>query len=132
MNNKAELDNLGNQFRLAVRELYASMKDNKTLRANYNDISDFAKSYIPEGTSFDDAECILRRAGFDVHERPDANVPGDPNWPNKSDRYDVFATMLLASGFLPGVKLMLGMRPKSPGDYSTVKEVRAAIIVTYP
>ena len=53
MNNKVEL---GDQFRLAVRELYASMKNNKTVPARYNDISDFAKSYIPEGTSFDDAE----------------------------------------------------------------------------
>jgi hypothetical protein len=82
MNNKVELDNRENQFRLDIQDLCASMKHNKTLRANYNDISDFAKGCIPEGTSSDNAEYILRRAGFDLHERPDANASDDPNWPN--------------------------------------------------
>jgi hypothetical protein len=82
--------------------------------------------YIPEGISFDEAEHILRCAGFDVCERPDADVPGE-----QSDRYDVIATTLLDKSFIGRTDLILAMRPKSPVDYSTVKEIRAAIIVTY-
>jgi hypothetical protein len=132
MNNRVDLDGRGDQLRLDIQELYSSMKRNKTLRASINDISDFIKGYTPEGMSFDDAEHILRRAGLDVLERPDINTPDDPLWPNRSDKYDVIATLLLPSEFMSRAELMLGLRPKSPGDYSTVKEVRAAIILSYP
>jgi len=126
------LEERGNQLRSDIRELYSSMKRNKTLRANVNDISDFLRVYIPEGISFDDAEQILRSAGLQVLERPDMDTPDDPLWPNRSDRYDVIATMLLPGELMSRAELMLGLRPKSPGDFSAVKEVRAAIIVTFP
>jgi hypothetical protein len=132
MNNLVDLDERGNQLRLGIEELYSSMRRNKTLRGRVNDISDFVRGYVPEGTSFDDAERILRSAGLAVLERPDIDTPDDPFWPNRSDKYDVIATMELPSEFMSRAELMLGLRPKSPGDYSTVKEVRAAIIVTYP
>jgi hypothetical protein len=82
--------------------------------------------YLPEGISFDEGQHMLRSAGFDVSARPAADVPGD-----RVDRYDVTAVMGLQQSFLGKTELMLGMRPKSPGDYSTVKEIWAVIFQTY-
>jgi len=131
VNNRIGLDERRNQLRLDIHDLYSSMRRNKTFRWGINDISEFLKGYIPEGVSFEDAENILRNAGFNVLERPGINVPDHPSWPNRSDKYDVIATMLLSSGFLERAELMLGLRPKSSGDYSTVKEIQGAIIIRH-
>jgi hypothetical protein len=133
MNSSVDLDERGKTLRENIEELYANMKRNKNLRArpHINDLSGFLSTYIPEGISFDDAEHILRSAGFDVLERREANAP-DPRGEGFVDKHDVIARMLLPSGFMSRAELMLGMRPKSPGDYSTVKEVWGAFIVTYP
>lgn len=134
MNSPVDLVQRGKQLREDIQALYATMKRDKALRArpHINDVADFMRAYIPEGVSFDDAECILRSAGFNVLERPDINAPHDSRWETRNDRYDVIATLLLPGEFMSRAELMLGMRPKSPGDYTAVSEVRAAIIVTHP
>jgi hypothetical protein len=131
MNNHTSLDERGNQLRLDLQELYSSVRRNKTVRVGINDIGDFIRGYIPVGISFEDAEHILRSAGFDVPERPGSNVPDAPHWPNRSDKYAVVAATLFPSGLMSRAELMLGLRPKSAGDYSTVKDVRAGIVVSF-
>jgi hypothetical protein len=75
-----DLDKRGKRLREDIHELYASMRRGKTLRAGVlgNDISDFMRTYLPERISFDDAEEILRSAGFKVYERPGINAPTIP------------------------------------------------------
>lgn len=133
MNKVVDLDERGHQLRSDILALYSTMQSSKTLRArpHINDISDFIRKHLPDGISFDDAEHILRCAGFEVLGRPDINVPDDPNWGKRDDKYDVIATMSFPKRFISRAELMLGMRPQSPGDYSTVNEIRAAIIVTH-
>src|SRR5215475_5877477 len=62
--------------------------------------SGFIKRYIPEGTSFDDAEYILRSAKIDVGVRGRRNVFNDPHWSTRPDKDDVQAGMVFASEFM--------------------------------
>jgi hypothetical protein len=129
-------DERGKQLRLDVRDLYSTLKSTGALQTRppyINDITEFVTKYLPREIPFDEAERILRSAGFNVSERPPAYLPGD-----RIDRYDVIATMPLKFnraffGLLVFGKteIMLGMRPKSPGDYTTVKEMWAYIKQVY-
>jgi hypothetical protein len=124
-----DLDERGKQLRQDIEQLYSRLQSSNSLGVgvlNLNDISEFIAKYIPEGLSFDEAEQILRSAGLRVYNRPDIDVPSQRN-----DRYDVVATMLLPGRPWSRVELMINLRPKAPGDYSTIKAVGAAIIVDY-
>jgi hypothetical protein len=131
MDDPVKLDQRGKRLHEDTLALYASMQRSKTLHAGINDISSFIIAHIPEGTSFDDAEHTLRGAGFKVFERPNVDSPHDPSWHKRNDKYHVIATLRLPSRFPSGVELMLGLRPKAPGDYTIVKEVYAAFIATF-
>jgi hypothetical protein len=124
-----DLDERGKQLRQDIEQLYSRLQSSNTLGvgvANANDVSDLIAKYIPEGMSFDDAEQILRSAGLRVCDRPDIDVSSQRN-----DKDDVVATMLLPGRPWSRVDLFINLRPKAPGDYSTVKEVVAVIVVVY-
>jgi hypothetical protein len=130
LNNSVDLDERGKQLRHDLEQLYSRLQRTNSLGvgvAGANDISEFITKYLPEGISFDDAEQILRSAGLEVSGRP-----GIDGWPSqRNDRYDVVATMLLPGRRWSRVELMINLRPKAPGDYSTVKAVGAIIVVVY-
>src|SRR5258708_31979110 len=74
----------GKQLRLEIEERYKKLTDDRALKSSRpSDITDVVVKYIPVGTSFDDAENILRAAGFRVDSRPSANPTG--NRPGKHD-----------------------------------------------
>jgi hypothetical protein len=121
----SDLDMRGKQLRFELHQLYSSMARNKTLRVTpfSNDIKNFVVRHIPAGISFDDAERILRSAGFDVLERPGIDDP--------EASHGVFAALLLHRRLLSRCDVMISMRPNSLGDYSTVKEIQASLVVTH-
>jgi hypothetical protein len=129
VNNPIDLDARGRQLGRDIHQLYSTLKRTNTLRIipHINDICDFIARYVPEGTSFDDAERILRAAGLTVYPRPGLDAPG-----KREDRFDVIATMALPGSMISSVELMVAMRPKSPDDYSTVSKIWATISVLFP
>jgi hypothetical protein len=124
-----ELDERGRQLRLAVEQKFATLENTNSLQIfpNLNDITDFIKGHIPEESSFDDAEAILRAGGFEVEARPEGEVPG-----NRPGRYAVCGTMVIERRAMSLAECIVCMRPKSPGDYSVVKKISAVIKLIYP
>jgi len=118
----------GKQLALDIQELYADLiqTDSSAPVRGINDLSEFFARYIPEGSTFDDAERILRNAGFDVHPRPSAEGVGE-----RIDRFDVFASIFLPGPVSSRIELIVYMRPKSPGDYRTIDKFGAALVATY-
>jgi hypothetical protein len=128
VNDLGNPDERGKQLQRDIQELYSTLQRSNSLRASplVNDVSDLIAGYIPEGTSFDDAERMLRSAGFTVYPRPGPDVPGE-----RKDKFDVFAHVLLPGPWMSSNELAVSLRPKSPGDYSTVRKIWAAITVRY-
>src|SRR5437763_13898291 len=84
----SDFEQRGKQLRAEIEAVYKQLKSAKKLRTGIkgNDITELVLKYVPIGTFFDDAENILRFAGFTVHPRPEANAAG-----NRPDRYHVSA-----------------------------------------
>ena len=120
-----ELVQRGKDVRNEINSVYQTLKTEKKLSGRGTDISDHVRKYIPPGSSFDDAEEILRSAGFSVSGRP----PGDTtsNWP---DRYDVGASLELYGSFAIKIQAIVSLTPKRPGDYGEVSGVSAGIFVS--
>lgn len=122
------LEQRGKQLRAALELAYKKKVDAKTLSADPrvgNDVTDVVVRYIPIGTSFDDAESILRSAGFRVDPRPNVKVEG-----NRSGRYDVVGAIVpFVQKFLSSVNLYVHLSPAMPGDYSKVSKVLAGFTV---
>lgn len=120
------LEQRGKMLREAIERTYKKMLDEKTLSANpraRNDISDVVVQYIPAGTSFDDAESILRSAGFNIDPRPCAKTDINPHG-------DVVASIVpFAHESLSKVNLYVFLSPTTQGDYSKVAKVYAGFSV---
>jgi hypothetical protein len=120
------LEQRGKQLRVALEQAYQKMVDEKTLSARPmagNEVTDVVVRYIPIGTTFDDAESILRSAGFSVDSRPsastDINLHGDV----------VGAIIPFAQKFISSVNLYVRLSPAVLGDFSKVSKVYAGFIV---
>ena len=95
------------------------------------DVSDVVLPYIPPGTSFADAQAILRSAGFTINPYPDLAMVNDQN--RSKDWYAVLAEIpFFRKRFLQRIDLYVSLFPRSPGDYSEVVTVVATILVTGP
>lgn len=123
------LEQRGKQLRVALERAYKEMVDAGTLSTDSrvsNNVTDVVIRYIPVGMSFDDAESILRSAGFRV-SRPSANPPG-----TRRDRHDVVGAIApFAQKFLGGANLYVHLSPASPGDYSKVNKVSAGFALLF-
>jgi hypothetical protein len=70
-NPEEALNARGVQLRQAIQSSYELLgRSGGVDRQNGNDIMPTVARFIPQGTSFDDAETILRDAGFTVGQRP--------------------------------------------------------------
>lgn len=63
----------GKQFHTVVIQIWEKLKKSKSLQMT-NDISEAVAKYIPVGTSFDDAEVILRSAGFGIWQQTNSKI----------------------------------------------------------
>lgn len=120
-----ELVQRGKELRNEIDSVYQTLKAEKKLSGRGTDISDQVRKYIPPGSSFDDAEEILRSAGFTVYPRPLSDTMS-----NAPDRYNVSAFLKLDGSFGFKIQAIVSLRPKGPGDYGEVSGVSAGIFVS--
>jgi hypothetical protein len=110
----------GAQLRAQIDATYRQLRASKTLKNTVNDGNDVTAivlNYIPRGTTFEVAEAILRATGCTI---------GQP------EHGHIFARAHMRDGFLRmkhafAVELV----PRSPGDFSTVSDIRASIYLEY-
>jgi hypothetical protein len=122
-----DLQHQGKQLRAAIEHTYQELSASNALK--YDTPIDYVVlRYIPLDTSFNDAEQILRSAGFKVDPRPTTNPQG-----TRPDRYDVTASIVpFIDRFPSRTSIYVSMAPKLPGDYSTIARLSASIIVSLP
>ena len=116
-------------LRTDISNAYEELKANGRLSGSIegNDISSVVVNRLPIGTSFANAETILRSAGFEVSARPGEKVKG-----NRSDRFAVYATSSrLINPSIFGIKneVTVMIFPNSPKYYETVQSLKAYIYV---
>ena len=125
-----ELELRGKQLRAEIDSTYNKLSAARAIKnqgMGRNFITDVVIKYIPIGTSFDDAEAILRAAGFTIQPRvPNPYLPDD-------EKYDERATIdqYVRTPF-GKTSIDVSLRPRGPGDYSTVKSITAEITRTFP
>ncbi len=122
-----ELEERGIKLRVELEGIFAALSSSGKLNRE-NDISTAIAPYIAAGMTFDESEHVLRAAGFDVSPHSVVPEARDSNGP--SDRYTVLASIRnFSKRFLGSVTVYVTLYPKSPGDYSEIKDVRAKIFV---
>jgi hypothetical protein len=118
----------GKELRAVLDELYAALPLWRKPRFNVvpptpaKDISDVIKRYIPPGVTFDDAENVLRSAGFRIVRPRKTELLPTPE--NVLPAYDVSAELPMTAerpAELMGVRVIL--RPRVILDYEVVHEV---------
>ena len=125
------LEQRGKKLRAAIEQAYKKLVDARALKPmGGNNITEMVVQYIPVGTSFDDAENILRNAGFKVYPRPSVDPPGG----NRPDKYDVvgeidsFDWKRIFS--FSKVSVVILLSPKAPGNYDKVNKVDAGFVLS--
>jgi hypothetical protein len=93
----------------------------RNLKRREIEIDDLIKRYLPEGGTFDDAENVLRSAGFDIEPRPAADVPH--RFAGSECEFDVEAYLGFGGKRFVGGQCIVALRPKSPYDYSQVHRI---------
>ncbi|WP_157687092.1 hypothetical protein [Burkholderia lata] len=128
---RQDLEVLGKRFRFEIDKAYQKVPKSGSIEEieKAGDITWLAVRYIPLGSSFDDAEVILRAAGFAVGARPGPNQPG--NLPHRYDvvaRIEQYRTSLLSSR----TDVSVFLSPKAPGDFQDgVSAVFASFTTSY-
>jgi hypothetical protein len=114
----------GKGLRRAIENKYEEMVRTKSFKPRgqgRNAIDDVVLEYIPIGTSFDDAEAILRSAGFEVGPRGAGRI--------YKNTYEVSATIsFFREIFLGRVDVYLRLYPRNKDDWTEVQAVEAGFI----
>lgn len=126
---KVELEQRGSDLHQEIiRKYKVIVQDAKPNRQGV-DIAPIIEKFIPEGTTFRDAQIILNRAGFDLSPyppRPAINNP--PPWYKDEYRYYISGTMTLDQGFGCKIWISLTISPDFPGsDDPKTKKITATI-----
>ena len=116
----------GHELRKDIIAAYKAAKGSRWPRKGL-DVTDLVTKYIPVGSSFEDAEAILRSAGCEVRRL----FPGDNR--TGSVGYDdaVGGSFALERRFPSATEFLALLMPKAPGDYSVIDKVEAVISVTF-
>jgi len=120
----------GRQLRAEIDDVYKKLSAANAIKNNgrgRNLITDVVKKYIPVGTSFDQAEAVLRAAGFAVPpHRPNPHVTdGNPL------QYIVAATIdHYVPTYFGKTSIEVDLYPRAPNDYSVVQDITAEITRT--
>jgi len=129
------LDVRGRQLRVALDQKYKKMSAAHALKMqpkeDENDMTTVVLKYIPLGTSFDDAEQILRSAGFEVLPRPDLNPIRYTDKKMDAMRFDVIARIVLDVNLSSlNTTLVVLLEPQSPRNYTKVSKIYAHASIT--
>jgi hypothetical protein len=127
-----EIERRGRELRKAFDKRYDSLpRPLKLDRFGGVDASDVIQNYIRPGMAFDDAEAILRSAGFSVRARPNeieaANINRPRDWFAVNANISFFRKSLFRR-----VDLSATLLPRSPGDYSVVTKSSAVFFFSFP
>jgi hypothetical protein len=126
--NAEALEERGKQLLTEIEQRYRKLSSAPRLTGSGDDISDIVIKYIPIGTSFDDAEDVLRAAGFHIDDP--RVTPRPDNWLYP---YDVVASIVpFHQYFFSRTNLYVNLSPKNPGDYHTVNSVSAGLVELFP
>ena len=125
-----ELELRGKQLRKAIDEEYKRRDEANELKRGMNDITAVVIKYISIGTSFDDAEAILRAAGFKVGEHSQERwFPKDGTLLYASDATIDHYKIPLPVG---NTSIDVFLVPNNKDDWSTVRYLEAGIgIINY-
>jgi hypothetical protein len=120
----SELEQRGKLLRKVIDETYKQLADAKAIKSmgnGRNFITDVVVKYIPVGTPFDDAEAILRAAGFKVGPRGQNPV-----------FHDLYEVMAVIDYYVPTLfgktSIDVSLEPASSNNWNTVKNIKAEII----
>jgi hypothetical protein len=123
-----ELEMRGQALRVAVQSIYRRLISSGEMREGL-EVTDTVLPYLPTGISFDEAEAVLRNAGFVVERRPNVNGPQRPN--RARDWYAVISHLSLpAPSFGVKIALYILLLPERPGDYRSVSKVSATFYIS--
>ncbi len=124
-------DERGHALKSELWKLYNELKTARKLGPVSTDITERVLPYVAPGISFQEAETILRAAGFKMPPYPKPQRASDPNRPR--DWYAVVAWISpFAESFPFKVSVSVTLQPKSPGDYTSVEKVGAHFFVSGP
>jgi hypothetical protein len=123
MQKNDELQHRGKDLRHAIDETYRKLNESNTLKTmgnGRNEITDVITKYIPIGENFDDAEVILKAAGFNVGPR---------------ERHPVFPGQFCAIGVieqyaptpLGKTSITIYLQPINKDDWTVVYSITAEI-----
>jgi hypothetical protein len=121
----SNVEQCGRNLRHDILTAYESAKGSDTFHRGV-DITDLVTKYIRVGSSFDDAEAILRSAGCKVGGRFLDNHTG-----RLGREDDVCGEFSLARLFPSATDFLALLTPRVPGDYSVIDKVEAVIAVTF-
>lgn len=120
----AEQQKRGKALRAEIDKLYADMKSRGALKHDgqgYNDITDTIVKYLPVGSSFDDAEAVLRAARCVIHY-PSSVKPRRLPLPWDDD---VIAQGVIEHHLLGTNLFDVNLTPQNPGEYTVVAKISA-------
>lgn len=86
-----------------------------------SDVTELVKSYIPVGTSFAEAELLLRVAGFRVDKHP----PSDQTCPKRNH---IAAILPISRDIFQGVNCVVILAPMKPCVYDFVSLLSAGLV----
>jgi hypothetical protein len=128
-----DLKERAQKLRAALERRYQELRAAHQLSGGLHgtDVSNDVRPYIAAGMSFDDAESILRDAGFVVGKRPGSEPP--PGLNRAADWYAVVAKIgPFSAAFGTKIDLYVSLLPTSPADYAKVQKVSAVFFVSNP
>lgn len=129
----SEIMKQGTQLRQDIERAYRKARSKNTLKPGATrglDIAEVVERWIPVGTSFEDAEAILRAANFKVEERPSEATPStSPFWRDHPGRFAVGANLILDSNIFSTVKVGVALYPEHPFRYEQVNRVEAHLFL---
>lgn len=122
---ESDLELQGKQLRSEIDSTYKKLTDSNLIKNSgmgRNFITDIVSKYIRVGMSFDDAETILRAAGFTIQPR----IPN--RYLSDVEKYDERAVIEQYAPTPFGKTIVsVSLRPRGPDDYSVVQNVSAEI-----
>lgn len=118
-----DLQARGKELRKAIDDVYKKLSEAnaiKTMGNGRNLITDVVVKYIPIGSSFDEAETVLRVAGFNVGPR--GNNPVFPNYFSATGVIDQYVPTLFGK-----TSISVSLEPASKSDWTVVRSITAEI-----
>ena len=128
-----EIMERGTRLRQGIQRAYRNARSKNALKPGATrslDIAEVVERWIPVGTSFDDAEAILKVAHFKVEERPtEAKPPKNEFWRDHPGRFAVGAKLVLDRNILSSIEVGVALYPESPFLYVQVSRVEARLVL---